>query len=49
MGNNRAVAKGLLMTEKEFNEFLDYLDEYWSLFGPIPPCTEAKVMKYSIL
>jgi hypothetical protein len=32
------------MTETEFMEFLAFLDEYWSLFGPIPPCTERKVI-----
>jgi hypothetical protein len=32
------------MTEKEFEEFLDFLDEYWSIFGPIPPCNEPKVI-----
>jgi hypothetical protein len=49
MGNNRAAEKGVLMTEKEFNEFLDYLDEYWSLFGPMPPCTETKVIKVAVI
>jgi hypothetical protein len=37
------------MIEQEFNDYLDYLDEYWSLFGPIPFNTEAKVIEISKL
>lgn len=35
-------------TKPIFNS-LDYLEDYWSLFGPIPPCDEPKIIKIALL
>ena len=37
------------MIEQDFNDFLNYLDEYWAFFGPIPPNTESKIIEIAKL
>ena len=49
MGCDTRIEEVTLINEKEFNEFLDFLNEYWNLFGPIPPCSEAKIIKIALL
>lgn len=49
MGNYSTTAEGPVMSEKEFVDYLDYLDDYWSVFGPIPPCVERKIIKLALL
>lgn len=41
-GVNHALIGDVLPSGEimSFDEYLDFLDEYWEIFGPIPPAAE---------
>ena len=34
-----------MVTKEQFEAYLDFLDEFWEMFGPIPPAPEKTQYK----
>ncbi|MBF0299498.1 MAG: hypothetical protein HQK51_12305 [Oligoflexia bacterium] len=37
IGGLALATLGIKQIQMTFDEYLDFLDEYWEIFGPIPP------------